>query len=199
MEINLKALKAVALFCSKEERRYYLRGVHIQFQSDCLIFEATNGHYLTMLRQKLNENLNHVPGNVIVPISLIDRIKLDKKSCYAELTIENDKITITHMGASYSENRIDGVFPDTKRIAPETTSGEVAQFDAQYPALYKKAAKMFGQSEVSISHNGQSPALVHWLTADSTIEAFGVLMPMRTSSPMQVSPSWARYAQSNAA
>ena len=196
MQINLKALKAINMFSSKEETRYYLNGVNLRFEAGYIYMEATNGHYFALIRHKIEETQD-LP-NVIVPRSLIEKIKLDRKSGdFAEYTLENDKVTIDYAGVTYREGRVDAVYPDTKRIVPETISNDVAQFDADYPALFKKAAKLLGRETVTIGHNGQNPALVDWLPED--FEGFGVLMPMRTSDALKASPVWSRYPKSNAA
>jgi DNA polymerase III sliding clamp (beta) subunit (PCNA family) len=192
MIINLKALKAVALFCSKEETRYYLKGVNLQFRSDYVIMVATNGHFLAALRQCLDEPLDSELPDTIVPIELIDRIKLDKKIDTAELYIDGRRISITYMGATYADAAIDASFPDWRRVSPSSVSGIAAQFDAAYPALFMKAARMFDKSaQIKIGHNGQSPALVTWLPSEAGLDAFGVLMPMRTKDHMTVPPMWA--------
>ena len=198
MIINLKALKAVALFCSKDETRYYLKGVNLQFRSDHVIMVATNGHYLTALRQSLDEPLDSELPDTIVPIELIDRIKLDKKIDMAELYIDGRRISITYMGATYQDGAIDASFPDWRRVSPSSVSGEAAQFDAAYPALFLKAARMFAKdAQIKIGHNGLSPALVSWLPSEDGLDAFGVLMPMRTKDHMTVAPTWANVIASS--
>jgi len=192
MILNLKALKAVALFCSKEETRYYLKGVNLQFRHDHIIMTATNGHYLTMLRQKLDESLDSIPPDTIVPIELIDRIKLSKHSDVAELYIEAGCVTVTYQGVTYSDDAIKFSFPDTRRIIPSRVSNENAQFDAAYPALYQKAAKMFRKdAQIKIAHNGENAALVDWFKPCDGLQAFGVLMPMRARSFAKAPPEWA--------
>ena len=192
MILNLKALKAVALFCSKEETRYYLKGVNLQFRHDHIIMTATNGHYLTMLRQKLDDPLDSIPPDTIVPIELIDRIKLSKHSDVAELYIEAGRITVNYCSATYSDRAINASFPDTRRIIPSSVSGETAQFDVAYPALYQKAAKMFRKdAQIKIAHNGENPALVDWFESCDGLQAFGVLMPMRARSFAKAPPEWA--------
>ena len=192
MMINLKALKAVALFCSKEETRYYLKGVNLQFRSDHVIMVATNGHYLTALRQTLEEPLDSPIPDTIVPIELIDRIKISKHLDVCELYVDKGRITITYCGATYADGAIDGSFPDWSRVSPSSVSGEAAQFDAAYPALFMKAARMFDKSaQIKIAHNGLNPALVTWLPVESGLDAFGVLMPHRMSEAMTAPPMWA--------
>ena len=127
-----------------------------------------------------------------MPVELIDRIKLDKKIDMAELYIDGRRISITYMGATYQDGAIDFAFPDWRRVFPSSVSGEAAQFDAAYPALFLKAARMFAKdAQIRIGHNGLSPALVSWLPSEAGLDAFGVLMPMRTKDHMTVPPMWA--------
>jgi len=200
MLINLKALKAVALFVSKDETRYYLKGVNVQFRDDHVIMVATNGHYLTAMRQNLDEPLDSPIADTIIPIELIDRIKLTKHDDKAELYVDGSKVTITYMGATYVDGHIDGTFPDWRRITPSSVSGEAAQYDASYAALYMKAARMFDKSaQIKIAHNGLSQALVTWLPVESGLDAFGVLMPIRSNGALTSPPTWAQVTSTSVA
>ena len=195
MMINLKALKAVALFCSKDETRYYLKGVNLQFRSDHVIMCATNGHMLSVIRQAFADPLDSPIPDTIVPIELIDRIKLHKALDYAELYVDGRRVSITYMGATYQDGSIDGSFPDFRRVIPQNVSGEVAQFDPQYITIFAKAKAMLSGIKtplVPISHNGLGPALMDWCTCDDThISGFGVLMPHRQQVTLTAPPAWA--------
>jgi hypothetical protein len=203
MMINLKALKAVALFCSKDETRYYLKGVNLQFRSDHVIMCATNGHMLSVINQRLADPLDSPISDTIVPIELIDRIKLNKAIDYAELYVDGRRISITYMGATYQDGAIDGSFPDFRRVIPQTASGETAQFDPQYITIFAKAKAMLSGIKtplVPISHNGLSPALMDWVQCDDThVSGFGVLMPVRQQNLMTAPPAWAGVIASSVA
>ena len=195
MIINLKALKAVALFCSKDETRYYLKGVNLQFRSDHVIMCATNGHMLSVIKQDFADPLDSAIPDTIVPIELIDRIKLHRATDYAELYVDGRRVSITYMGATYQDGSIDGSFPDFRRVIPQTVSGETAQFDPQYVTIFAKAKAMLSGIKtplVPISHNGLSPALMDWVQCDDThVSGFGVLMPLRNKETLSVPPIWA--------
>ena len=203
MMINLKALKAVALFCSKDETRYYLKGVNLQFRSDHVIMCATNGHMLSVIRQRFADPLDNPIPDTIVPIELIDRIKLHKSIDYAELYVDGRRISITYIGATYQDGAIDGSFPDFRRVIPASVSGEIAQFDPQYITTFAKAKALLSGIKaplVPISHNGLSPALIDWVSCDDThVSGFGVLMPVRNQVLMTAPPSWAGVIGSSVA
>jgi len=199
MRINLKALKVAALFVSSEEARYYLKGVNIESRADGFVFTATNGHYLAMVRHDyLDEDGSSLTmdwPNFIVPISLIDRVKLSRHCDVADLDLNGDAISINYMGATYTENRVDGTFPDTRRVVPASVSGETAQFNPAYVNLFGKAKSLItgkkDQNLVTIGHNGGSPSLVEFVPEDAGFQGFGVLMPYRSNAPMSVPPTWA--------
>jgi len=204
MQINLKALKVAALFVSSDETRYYLKGVCVESRPDGFVFTATNGHYLTMVRH------DYMDGQVmqswapfIIPISLIERVKLSRHCDVADLDLFDGEVTIRYMGASYTENRVDGSFPDARRVVPNSVSGEVAQFNPAYIALYGKARSMVtgkrDNNMITVSHNGGSPALVNFMPDDQDFQAFGVLMPCRTDKPMSAPPAWAHVVGTSVA
>jgi len=197
MQINLKALKTAALFVSDDKARYYLAGVNIESRADGFVFTATNGHYLAMMRHDyLDGQVMQSWSPFIIPTSLIDRIKLSRHCDVADLDLNGDAISIHYMGATYAENKVDGTFPDTRRVVPSSVSGEIAQFDPSYINLFGKAkALITGKKSanlVTIAHNGGSPALVDFVPDDCGFQGFGVLMPYRAAAPLSAPPAWAK-------
>jgi DNA polymerase-3 subunit beta len=206
MQINLKALKTVALFVSNEETRYYLMGVNVEARNDGFVFTATNGHYLTMARHDYLDGENEPDwGPFIIPIGLIDRIKLGRHSDIALIELGSDglSISINYMGVTYTENRVEGTFPDARRVIPASVSGEAAQFNPSYVALFGKAKALItgkkAENAICICHNGGSPALVDFVPEDAAFQGFGVLMPFRYANPMKAPPAWAKVVGSSVA
>ena len=196
MQINLKALKTAALFVSDDKARYYLAGVNIESRSDGFVFTATNGHYLAMVRHDyLDGQVMQTWDRFIVPTSLIERVKLSRHCDVADIDLNGDAISIHYMGATYTENRVDGTFPDARRVVPASVSGETAQFNPAYINLFGKAKSLItgkkDQNLVTIAHNGGSPALVDFVPDDCGFQGFGVLMPYRAAAPLSAPPSWA--------
>lgn len=204
MQINLKALKVAALFVSNEETRYYLKGVNIESRADGFVFTATNGHYLAMVRHDYldGQTMQNWP-QVIIPISLIDRVKLSRHCDVADIDLNGDAISIHYMGATYTENRVDGSFPDARRVVPATVSNEPAQFNPAYVNLFGKAKALItgkkDQNMITIAHNGYSPALVDFVPAGCGFQGFGVLMPYRSNAPMSAPPTWANVVATSVA
>jgi len=198
MQINIRALKAVALMASKEQTRYYLNGVYIEFHTGHLIMIATDGHCLAAVRQTLDARLAAPPAGVIIPLDLIARIKPHKieSLAHAELSVTGARVTIDYLGDTFAANAIDGVFPAWRRVTPASVSGVAAQFDPAFPARFAAAARLLGTPTITISHNGVDRALVDWVPSDAGagLEGFGIIMPVRTRDVMTAPPVWATDA-----
>lgn len=193
MELNIKLLKAAALATSKEETRYYLKGVAVQADAKGVFLVATDGHRALVFRQAA-ECYGGEPINIIIPNNIISGIKLNKHVDLAELTQDSPTHwRLEYCGTSVVFSPIDGTFPDWRRIVPKETNGELAQFNPSYVGDMGKVAKALGQSDaaVAIAHNGESPALI---TFGDDVDGFGVLMPTRAnyrSTVWDKAPAWA--------
>jgi len=199
--INLKALKAVACAASDEGTRYYLKGVFVEFQAEAVTYTATDGHRLLAAQTAFVEG-HSVSASAIVPLSLIDRIKLGKRDTGAALMRIEDKeqgtvvVTIEYLGASYSEAAIHATYPDVRCVVPASVSGEVASFNSLYLASFEKARAIATGDKLGphivVSHNGGSPALVNMsiFKDQHGFEIFGVIMPMRMSGALTSAPEW---------
>ncbi len=113
---DIRAIKATAIAASNEETRYYLKGVCIEHTPDGPIFVATDGHRLIATTHKWAIPRADYFAHVIIPLSLIKRIKINRKIDQATMTIEPKEkgafaISIYYAGATYIENAIDGTFP----------------------------------------------------------------------------------------
>jgi DNA polymerase-3 subunit beta len=196
---DIRALKATAIAASNEETRYYLKGVCVEHTPDGPVFVATDGHRLIATRHDWGIDRATYFAPVIIPLSLIKRIKVNRKIDQATMTIEPKEkgaiaISIYYAGATYIENAIDGTFPDWRRVMPRECDGTVAQFNPDYIAAFADAGRVLGNGKcdvaVTISHNGGSPALVRFWHEDKPVKSFGVIMPVRTNPVMDAPPSW---------
>lgn len=199
---DLRALKATAIACGKDETRYYLKGVCIEHSEDGPIFIATDGHRLICTRHDWMDASVCRFDPVIIPFELIKRIKLNKKIDIAEITIEKNgtsrMVKIMYCGAMYAEGEIEGTFPNWRAVMPREHSREFALYNADYVAAFKETIKILGgQCEPLVSHNGGNPAFVDFGDIDDKLQSFGVLMPMRMNHRafMQVSPAWSLTPQ----
>lgn len=183
---------------SKEETRYYLRGVFIDARG---FIAATNGLIAFAARcaeaTKLAGVAVDLPGSlpgIIVPEAALKTIAKGKS---ADVTIERDANGLwwvirgalrTHFAP------IDASFPDWTRVIPETPEKETA---AHYPPQYVQAmgamacalrdGRKGNASLYHIHQAGEGPALVTFPRAVASIkdnpgartDCCAVIMPMR--------------------
>ena len=182
--LNIRALRATLVAVSTEETRYYLNGINLEFTPDGVIMAATDGHRMIVLRQPYGEHAaTAAHASVIVPRDLVAKLKIKHKTLdTTDLTIADDgRLTFEHAGESFGGSRVDGVFPNYRRIVPQDLDGEVAQYDPIYLADFAKARKELGGDRTTspvVRYNGESPAVVDFAWG-TDFQAIGVLMPIR--------------------
>ena len=201
-DIDIRALKAAAIAAGVEQTRYYLNGVCIQHTPSGPIFIASDGHRLIAARHDWQSGLPEAFEPVIVPLDLIKRIKIVRKAsdvATITLSVGDDgarKVAIDYAGATVAANAIHGVFPDWRRVIPQSEPNGVAcQFQAQCLDAFRDAMAILsgGKSDAQprIAHNGDNPAIVD-LGKAGAVQAFGVLMPYRIKRDFLTrAPAWA--------
>jgi len=182
--LNIRALRAMLIAVSTEETRYYLNGINLEFTPDGVTMCATDGHRMIILRQPYGEHAaTGAHASVIVPRDLVAKLKIKLKTLdETTLTIADDgRLTFEHAGESYGGSRIDGVFPDYRRVVPQELDGKPAQYDPIYLADFAKARKELGGDRTTspiVRYNGGSPAVVDFAYGTG-FQAIGVIMPIR--------------------
>ena len=182
--LNIRALRATLVAVSTEETRYYLNGINLEFTPDGVVMAATDGHRMIVLRQPYGEHAaTAAHASVIVPRDLVAKLKVRHKVVEeTTLTIADDgRLTFEHAGESYGGARVDGAFPDYRRVVPQDLTGEAAQYDPIYLADFAKARKELGGDRTTspiVRYNGGSPAVVDFAWG-TDFQAIGVLMPIR--------------------
>jgi predicted lipoprotein with Yx(FWY)xxD motif len=179
---------------SKEETRYYLKGVFIDARG---YIAATNGHIAFAARctEACAFAETFAPGcgtqglaGVLVPDTAVTQAAKGKGPYY---TIERDA------GGLYWLQRgavrvhfepVDGNFPDWSRIIPEAPEALVAaHYDPKYVAAMGKMAQALGDGRKGnaaafrIHQNGENPGLVTFASDGGGIhtQCCAVIMPMR--------------------
>jgi DNA polymerase-3 subunit beta len=187
--LNIRALRATLVAVSTEETRYYLNGINLEFTPDGVVMAATDGHRMIVLRQPYGEHgATAAHASVIVPRDLVAKLKVKHKVVEeTTLTIADDgKLLFEHAGESYGGSRVDGTFPDYRRVVPQDLTGEAAQYNPQYLADFAKARQELtgskldkdGKGSPIVRYNGGSPAIVDFAYGTG-FQAIGVLMPIR--------------------
>ena len=214
--LNIRALRATLVAVSTEETRYYLNGINLEFTPDGVTMAATDGHRMIVLRQPYGEHAaTAAHASVIVPRDLVAKLKINprmKTLDTTDLTIGDDgRLTFEHAGESFGGSRIDGAFPDYRRVVPQDLDGKPAQYDPIYLADFAKARKELGGDRTTspiVRYNGGSPAVVDFAYGTG-FQAIGVLMPIRdrtdatyytwASAPAAAWPDAAPVADASAA
>ena len=201
ISIDAGAIDAAMLATSKEETRYYLKGVFLDARGFVV---GTNGHMAFAARcDAIAGKLNDVrpaydtSGNclagVIVPSDAITQAGKaagrSKGWCYVFERDAQGLWWILYGNARIHFAPVDGSFPDWARIIPVAPDALIA---AHFNPLYigklgdmAKALRDGKKDAVSLfklHQNGESPALVTFASEDGLgqrTDCCGVLMPMR--------------------
>jgi DNA polymerase-3 subunit beta len=189
--LSIRALRATLVAVSTEETRYYLNGINLEFTPDGVVMAATDGHRMIVLRQPYGEHAaTGAHASVIVPRDLVAKLKIKLKTLdETTLTIGDDgRLTFEHAGESFGGSRVDGSFPDYRRVVPQELDGKPAQYNPAYLADFAKARQELtgskldkdGKGSPIVRYNGENPAVVDFAW-DTGFQAFGVIMPLRTT------------------
>jgi DNA polymerase-3 subunit beta len=188
MKINIPytALQAISLFAAKKDTRYYLNGVLVETTESETRLVASNGHVLGLWRE---EQEHEVPESLILPNEAITSVlkaarTKKQKTGIITLNFDGGKVSLSFQDVLLSVDPIDGKFPDYRRLFNEmgALSGEPAQFDPRYLALFAQADAIFGgvsltENRTALHYNGESKALVECQHSEGRF--VGIIMPKR--------------------
>lgn len=210
LTIDHAILKALLVVASKQDIRYYLKGVLVDVRAQDVTLVSTNGTVLLSVPYVDNIDGDRLVGQWIIPREALEAVK-PCKAGRATLPIAVEILpgaqtpdperpgvtigapdTITIAGATTTTtNPIDGRYPDWRRVMPGSASLEVAQFDPALIATFGDVhALLSGSTKFKpvIHHNGSGGALVSGLGRN----ALGVIMPYRVDDMQHPGlPSWA--------
>ena len=127
LTIDINQLKALTFMATTEETRFYLKGVHIEAQADKVLGVATDGHRLLAMKLDATWDGTPTPFSIIIPLSTIKPIKINRYVSGATLAKSGDKWTLTHIDQTILFEPVDGAYPDWRRIIPDTVTGEVGE------------------------------------------------------------------------
>jgi len=178
--INIEVIRAFLHLASKKDFRPHLAGVYVDFQSDKTVYAATNGHVLGVYTEDAK---NEHAFKVIVPYDVVKQLKpKTATSKWGKLIYDPEsksgRILNPGAGQDLGFTSLPNSYPDFYKVIPDNTSGETAQFDAEYVYAFAQVNKSLGASKpghFKIDHNGTGGALVH-LSDENFV---GVLMPCR--------------------
>lgn len=192
MLISKNVLKAALTHASKNDCRYYLEGVHIDRATGHVV--ATDGHRMFVAR--LAKDTWSSGASFTIPRKMLETaIKMSGKCDVITVTFEQterpdperDGVTIVSAPVISVDGitgaPIDGKYPDWRRVAPATVSGEPSTYNPEYLLAAHKALDMAcgrgGQPYCNeMSTNGNAPGVLTCADGDAAV----VIMPMRVDT-----------------
>jgi DNA polymerase III sliding clamp (beta) subunit (PCNA family) len=198
-ELKIAALKAVNLFASKEETRYYLCGVLVQISLRHTLYVATDGHRMLVHREDLAEGAeaNTLLGDFILPRAALDKLKA-AKSGPAEILFSTFGEGKFLLGETLV-TPVDGSFPQWSRAVPAPVDPEATpqrpQFNLAYCVDFQKAAIALGYGALAPHLHYSDASAPCAVTFGDSRQTFGVIMPVRNQAPLWAGvPEWAQAA-----
>lgn len=176
--INLRHLKAAALFMAVQDVRYYLKNVFIDAAAKTLV--ATDGEacYIAMPEQSVPKLVDG--HDVMLPATLVEFILKQKtKDEAVEITVEKGQASVNMAGASMTVPVGEGFFPPWRSIYPAELSGAAGVYQPAIWARIVAASKALGhQGFAGMHHNGEAAgvAVIGW--ANTGLHAHIVVQPL---------------------
>jgi DNA polymerase-3 subunit beta len=174
--LQKNVLKAALISAPKNDVRYYLNAVFLRVAASGKVYIAsTDGHRLFLANVPANWTGEAQPAfDLIIPRATVD----------SAVKAGGDSITLSAMpDGRYTLGdavfaRVDAKYPNINAIIPDSTSGELAQFNPDYIADAQKALCLVSGKKNGIPfmlhHNGNSAAYM------SCGDALVVIMPFFT-------------------
>ena len=182
--IKTNELKALLLCAAKNDVRYYLNSIHFESTPGGIIAASTDGHRLLCINLP-SEQAEGI--NALIPRALIEAA-VKTKAATIDISIEGDQVSLVSLGLYNIGKLTEGVFPDYRRVIPNTVSGEAgSQFNNEYLTDFDKVGKLINGGKASVLQNSGSAALVKF-DNDAVI---GVIMPFKHELPTSLTrPAW---------
>lgn len=194
--VDWDILKAVSLIASRDETRYVLNGVQVEYTPEQALLVVTDGRRLCAVRIPFPEKKKDASCKFIIPLELINAVRV--KGVNRNVTIrhnsQSDRIKISHFYLSVSLKAVQGNYPNWRQIVPNKTGipksapsfrpGQLADF-------HKVTKAMLPNSEPSV-RLFQQEELGPFIIENGSKDFFGVIMPIRIpeSQKEYTFPTW---------
>jgi DNA polymerase III sliding clamp (beta) subunit (PCNA family) len=202
IKVDANLFRAAAVCMSKEETRYYLQGVFIEPHAvKGVTMTATDGHRLICVH---DEN-GTASESAIIKLSpdALKACRPKRNETCRQVTIDGLDATVTAItGADENAKvervaitancRVDGTFPDYRRVVPNVTNLESYKpdwYNGQYIASFADIADILADHENRIKLATNSPGSPAIVLFSASPHAFGVIMPCRGSNAANI-PEW---------
>lgn len=205
LKFNADLYRLATICQSHEETRYYLNGVNVEpCPQGGVLLVATDGRRMVCIH---DEN-GHADETAIIQLSrdALKSCKLKKGEDRRTITVDGTTATVTaYVGNDPDEAgeriaisercKVDGTFPDYRRVVPIVSYNEHSRpgaFNGRYLGDFGKIAAglaPYRKTETIrvMSFEPLSPALIMFPGAPN---AFGVLMPIRGVDLTECVPEW---------
>jgi DNA polymerase-3 subunit beta len=187
--VKQSTLDALLLIAGKNDIRYYLNGVHIEFNETTTRAVGCDGHKLGIFQNAAPDNRGN--GSITIPRDIIEN--LPKGNAKRPLVLTFSQISDTHWqidtgNATIKFAPFEDKYPDFRRVVHSVqtagTSGVAAGFNLDYLNQFEKCGNVLAGSKLRVGnrlrlhHNGDNAALVLLNCVDGFA---GVVMPLRDS------------------
>lgn len=180
--------RAVAPFVSREETRYYLGGVLIEpHPVEGVLLVATDGCRMMIAHDRSGScdgtYITDMPPDALRS-GKAKRTDPGPRRFRAENERTVSVIVPEHLLLDFEHDwRIDGTFPDWRKVLPKKLTGAPAAFDPAFLGDFAKVAEELRDSfAIQITTNGRDAALVEF----SKDGFLGVIMPVAWSGVQRV-------------
>ena len=170
--IKSNLILGLSKLAATHDVRYYLNSIY--YCDGELI--ATDGNILGILKTDLKLN-----KNFIIPLDLIKNLKRSTKTQpgYVDIAINDDVVSLTQNGSTYSAPVINTSYPNFKKCIPDSYQAGTAFFDIALIAKLHAAIKlMYPTIKAVITPNGEKSRGSMIQLPDFT----GLIMPIRVEA-----------------
>lgn len=119
-----RAIDKTAIAMAKQDVRFYLNGMLLDFRSDKLISVATDGHRLAKFETPLQREVK-TDMQAIVPSKAVSELKRQLSGVaddkHVLLNVNNRRLQVTIDTTTLVSKLIDGQYPDYERVIPQET------------------------------------------------------------------------------
>jgi DNA polymerase III subunit beta len=160
----LDTIERVSRAASRDESRPVLTGILVRFEGTSLVMAATDSYRMSVKETTLNQ-----PGpdlEAIIPArALAELHRIASESDAIEVAVEENHVVFHTAGVWLTTRRIDGQFPDVKKLRPDTFEAELALPRAELLEVVRRAGVLaqrnsplrlrFAEGELTISAQAQ--------------------------------------------
>ena len=160
----LDTIERVSRAASKDESRPVLTGILVRFEGTSLVMAATDSYRMSVKETTLSQ-----PGpelEAIIPArALAELHRIAAGSDAIEVAVEENHVVFHVAGVWLTTRRIDGQFPDVKKLRPESFEVELSLPRVELLEVVRRAAVLaqrnsplrlrFAEGELTISAQAQ--------------------------------------------